>query len=113
MLNLHVLHVIVRLSRRGSAVDLNALSLRASGSDATLRAAVRALEAEGLVVRDLRGDARPTLSGLAVAVACAAARREREALRTRTRTRTQDSPNASPTSGDRDKPASSRKRRAA
>jgi Mn-dependent DtxR family transcriptional regulator len=106
MLNLHVLQVIVRLSRRGSAVDLNALSLRASGSDAALRSAVRALEAEGLVVRDARGDARPTLSGLAVAVAYAAERRAQEHARGKA------SPSPS-RARDRAKPAAARKRPAA
>jgi hypothetical protein len=68
--DLSILRAVVRLCRRRSAVDLEALALRAGGELADARAAIARLERRGLALRTARG-ARPTLAGLAVAVAAA------------------------------------------
>jgi hypothetical protein len=69
---LSVLRAIVRLSRRRSPVTLQALTLRAGGTNGDTIRALRFLAREGLIQATERGF-RPTLPGLAIAVASASA----------------------------------------
>ena len=66
--DISVLRAILRLARRRLGADLEQISLRVTGGDGDVRAAVRRLERAGLVER---GDAsvRLTMVGLAIAVA--------------------------------------------
>jgi Mn-dependent DtxR family transcriptional regulator len=64
-----VLRAILRLSRRREAADDEALVLRTGSSPARVRAAIRRLDAAGLVQVAPRHPPRLTLTGLAVAVA--------------------------------------------
>jgi Mn-dependent DtxR family transcriptional regulator len=70
-----ILRAMLRLARRRQAADGEALTARVSGSEAQVRAALRRLDAAGLVER--RGDHPPrlTMAGLAVALGLLAAPR--------------------------------------
>lgn len=63
-----ILRAMLRLARRRQEGDEAAIALRAGGSGAQVRAAMRRLEARGLLVRSA-DRARLTMQGLAVAVA--------------------------------------------
>jgi Mn-dependent DtxR family transcriptional regulator len=63
-----VLRAMLRLARRREAADAEALAVRLGGSAAAVRAAIRRLDAAGLVERRAGDAPRLTMSGLAVAV---------------------------------------------
>jgi DNA-binding Lrp family transcriptional regulator len=69
-----VLGAMLRLARRREAAEPSALALRVSASEADVRAALRRLEARGLVERRLCLPPRLTMEGFAVAVALRPAR---------------------------------------
>ena len=75
--DMFVLRAIARLARKGEAADAPNLAVRAGGTDADARAAVRRLELQGLARRDARGAPHLTLAGLAVTVAARSASAQR------------------------------------
>jgi RIO-like serine/threonine protein kinase len=83
--DISVLRAILRLSRHRRSVDQASLALRVEGEASELRAALRRLEAGGLIVRTA-DTARLTMVGLAVGVASLRQRpnRRRTAARIRT-----------------------------
>ena len=64
-----VLRAMLRVARRCEAADEESLAVRVGGSKAEVRAALRRLDAQGLVERRGERAARLTMAGLAVAVA--------------------------------------------
>jgi Mn-dependent DtxR family transcriptional regulator len=64
-----VLRAMLRLSRRREAADEDALTVRSGESSVSVRAALRRLEAQGLVEQRPPLPPRLTLLGLAIAVA--------------------------------------------
>lgn len=82
-IELTVLRAMLRVARRREAADEEALAVRAGGSEAEVRDALRRLDAAGLVERRGGSAPRMTMAGLAVAVGLlpAAARSRRSARR--------------------------------
>lgn len=72
--DISVLRAIVRLARKGVEAGEDALTLRAGGTGADVRNALRRLDAQGLVARGPRGLPQLTLAGLALTVSLASAR---------------------------------------
>jgi DNA-binding FadR family transcriptional regulator len=63
-----VLGAMLRVARRCEGADEDALALRVGGSRGSVRAALRRLDAEGLVERRSDRPPRLTMAGFAVAV---------------------------------------------
>jgi DNA-binding GntR family transcriptional regulator len=78
-----VLRAMLRLSRRREAADEDALTVRSGQTRATVRDALRRLEAQGLVERRPRLPPRLTMTGLAIAVALLPAAAARSSRTTR------------------------------
>lgn len=72
-----VLGAMLRLARARREADLGALALRVGSSEGEVRAALRRLDARGLVERRLSLPPRLTFEGFAVAVALLPARPSR------------------------------------
>ena len=72
-----VLRAMLRLARRCEDATEEAIAVRIGGDDASVRAALRRLDAQGVVER--RGERAPrlTMAGLAVAVALLPAKAEK------------------------------------
>jgi Mn-dependent DtxR family transcriptional regulator len=64
-----VLRAMLRVARRCEAADEDSIAVRVGGSKASVRAALRRLDAQGLVERRDERAPRLTMAGLAVAVA--------------------------------------------
>jgi len=79
--DMFVLRAIARLARKGTHAEEAALVLRAGGTGADVRNALRRLELQGLARRDVRGVAHLTLAGLALTVASAPPSRARRVHR--------------------------------
>jgi hypothetical protein len=71
-----VLRAMVRMARRGEAVDEEALFARVAGSREELRATLRRLDVAGFVERRAGRPPRLTMGGLALAVALLPSRQE-------------------------------------
>jgi hypothetical protein len=69
-----VLGAMLRLARARREADVGALSLRVGSSEGEVRAALRRLDARGLIERRLTLAPRLTFEGFAVAVALLPAR---------------------------------------
>jgi Mn-dependent DtxR family transcriptional regulator len=65
---LSILGAMLRLARRRKAADEGAIAVRVGGSPEVVRAALRRLDAGGLVERRLAEPPRLTMAGFAVAV---------------------------------------------
>jgi DNA-binding GntR family transcriptional regulator len=82
-IDITVLRAMLRLSRRREAANEEALAVRSGHPRASVRNALRRLEAQGLVERRPRLPPRLTMTGLAVAVALLPAPAARPARRPR------------------------------
>ncbi len=67
--DIEVLRAMLRVARRCEGADEEAVAVRIGGSRATVRAALRRLDAQGLVERRRQHPPRLTMAGLALAVA--------------------------------------------
>lgn len=68
-IDIMVLRAMLRLARRRKAADEGEVAVRVGGSPGSVRAALRRLDAGGLVERRLSEPPRLTMAGFAVAVA--------------------------------------------
>jgi len=86
-IELAVLRAMLRVARRREGADEEALALRVGGTRAEVRAAIRRLEAGGLVERRGAVPPRLTMAGLALAVGLLPAASRRTARSPRRSTR--------------------------
>lgn len=68
-IDIMILRAMLRLARRRKAADEGEVAVRVGGSAGQVRAALRRLDARGLVERRLTSPPRLTMAGFAVAVA--------------------------------------------
>ncbi len=68
-IDIMILRAMLRLARRRKAADEGEVAVRVGGAPGSVRAALRRLDARGLVERRPSGPPRLTMAGFAVAVA--------------------------------------------